>query len=218
MRIILVALIFCIGIVIAYFMTKPAAEQPIKIYNPVDLQPEMVENDLIRKGFGHTIGAFSFLDQTGKPFGSAQLKGKVYVAEYFFSTCGTICPRMNAQMQRVQQAYHGNLKFQIVSLTVDPETDSVAQLAHYAKAHEANPKQWHFLTGKKEDLYRLARRNFFLLKPAEVKNQGDVGSDFIHTNNFVLIDQQQQIRGYFDGTNPKDVDRLILHIGRLLAE
>jgi protein SCO1/2 len=218
MRIILVVLIFIIGVVSAYFITKPSEEKPIKIYNPIDVQPEMVEKDLMRKGFGHTIATFSFTDQTGKPFGSKNLKGKIYVAEYFFTTCGTICPRMNAQMQRVHEAFKNNTRFNIVSLTVDPETDTVAQLARYAQEHKADARQWHFLTGKKEDLYRLARRSFFLLKPAEVKNQGDIGSDFIHTNNFVLIDQHQQIRGYYDGTNPKEVDHLIQDIQQLLNE
>jgi protein SCO1/2 len=216
LRVILVGLIFVIGVFIAYFMTKPRTEKPLKIYNPVDIQPEMVDRDLVRQGFGHTIGTFSFTDQTGKAYGSEQLKGKVYVAEYFFTTCGTICPKMNAQMQRVQVALKDQTNFRIVSFTVDPKTDTVEQMARYAKAHGADNKVWHFLTGKKEDLYRLARRSFFVLKPAEAANQGDVGSDFIHTNYFVLVDEERQIRGYYDGTDAHEVDQLILDAKRLL--
>lgn len=218
MRVLIVALIFVAGVIIAYFLTKPSDEKPLKVYNPIDVQSEMVDKDLSRKGFGHTIQEFSFTDQTGKSYGSKDLKGKIYVAEYFFTTCGTICPVMNAEMQRVQEAYKGNDKFKILSFTVDPETDSVAQMKIYADGHGANPKQWHFLTGDKKDLYKLARRSFFVLKPAEAQNQGDVGSDFIHTNYFVLVDTQKRIRGYYDGTDSREVDKLIKDIQKLLEE
>ena len=140
------------------------------------------------------------------------------MAEYFFTTCGTICPIMNMEMQRVQEAFNGNEGFKILSFTVDPETDSVAQMKNYADGHSADPKQWHFLTGEKKDLYQLARRSFFVLKPAEAENQGDVGSDFIHTNYFVLVDRQKRIRGYYDGTDSKEVDKLIEDIQKLMEE
>lgn len=217
MRVLIVALIFVVGVIIAYFLTRPG-EKPLKIYNPVDVESEMVDKDLVRKGFGHRIQEFSFTDQSGKSYGSKDLEDKIYVAEYFFTTCGTICPVMNAEMQRVQASFKGNNQFKILSFTVDPETDSVAQMKNYADAHGADPTQWHFLTGDKKDLYKLARRSFFVLKPAEAQNQGDVGSDFIHTNYFVLVDTQKRIRGYYDGTNPKEVDTLIKDIQKLLEE
>ncbi|MDF3028181.1 MAG: electron transport protein SCO1/SenC [Fluviicola sp.] len=218
MRVLIVALIFVAGVTIAYFLTKPGEDETLKVYNPIDVESEMVDKDLSRKGFGHTIQQFSFTDQSGKSYGSKDLKGKIYVAEYFFTTCGTICPVMNAEMQRVQQAFKGNDSFKILSFTVDPETDSVAQMKLYADGHGADPKQWHFLTGDKKDLYQLARRSFFVLKPAEAANQGDVGSDFIHTNYFVLVDTKKRIRGYYDGTDSKEVDKLIGDIRKLLEE
>jgi protein SCO1/2 len=218
MRVLIVALIFVAGVIIAYFLTKPDEEETLKVYNPIDVEAEMVDKDLSRKGFGHTIQEFSFTDQNGKSYGSKDLKGKIYVAEYFFTTCGTICPVMNAEMRRVQQAFKGNDSFKILSFTVDPETDSVAQMKLYADGHGADPKQWHFLTGDKKDLYQLARRSFFVLKPAEAANQGDVGSDFIHTNYFVLIDTKKRIRDYYDGTDSKEVDKLIGDIRKLLEE
>jgi protein SCO1/2 len=91
-------------------------------------------------------------------------------------------------------------------------------MRRYAQKQKAIADQWHFLTGKKEDLYSLARKSFFVLKPAEVQNQGDAGSDFIHTNNFVLVDKQKRIRGYYDGTSEKEVTELIKDISRLLEE
>ncbi len=217
MRVLIVALIFVVGVIIAYFLTRPG-EKPLKVYNPVDVESEMVDKDLVRKGFGHRIQEFSFTDQSGKSYGSKDLEDKIYVAEYFFTTCGTICPVMNAEMQRVQAAFKGNNQFKILSFTVDPETDSVAQMKNYADAHGADPTQWHFLTGNKKALYKLARRSFFVLKPAEAQNQGDVGSDFIHTNYFVLVDTQKRIRGYYDGTNSKEVDKLIRDVQKLMEE
>ena len=116
------------------------------------------------------------------------------------------------------QAYKNEKEFKILSFTVDPDKDDVEAMKNYANGHGANPNQWWFLTGTKEKLYELARKSFFVLKPAEAKNLGDVGSDFIHTNNFVLVDQQKRIRGYYDGTSEKEVDQLIHDIDQLLHQ
>ncbi len=206
-----------IGIGFAYYYLQPK-EAPLPVINPVDLEEEMVDPELLRIGFGHTIGNFSFLNQNGELITQKEIEGKVFVAEYFFTTCGTICPKMNAQMQRVQHAYQGNDALRILSFTVNPDVDSVEQMKKYATEHGANDAQWHFLTGEKTQLYALARKSFFVLKPAEAQNLGDAGSDFIHTNNFVLVDNEKRIRGYYDGTSTEEVDRLIRDIGRLLSE
>jgi protein SCO1/2 len=215
-RFLFLGILFISCIFIAYFFILAPDDKPLPVINPVDVESEMVDSSLNRIGYGHKIGAFSFLDQNGKAFGSKQLEEKIYVAEYFFTTCGTICPIMNAQMTRVQETFKSNLDVQILSFTVDPEIDTVEQMKRYSQMHNANDKQWHFLTGKKEDLYQLARTSFFVLKPAEVENQGDAGSDFIHTNNFVLVDRKKQIRGFYDGTSDKEVDQMILDIQKLL--
>ncbi|MBP6090343.1 MAG: SCO family protein [Crocinitomicaceae bacterium] len=215
-RVLFLMILFVVGVFTAYFISKPSTEKILPVYNPIDVNEEMVDPELARIGYGHTIGDFSFLDQNGKVFTQEQVKGKVYVVEYFFTTCGTICPKMNAQMQRIQQAYKNSKKVALLSFTVNPETDTVEQLKRYAIDHEANDQQWHFLTGKQEKLYQLARTSFFVLKPAEVENQGDEGSDFIHTNNFVLVDQSGRIRGYYDGTSTKEVNQLIKDIQLLL--
>ncbi len=216
-RLIVIALIFVVGVLVAYYYSRPTP-QPLPIINPTDLEEEMVDPELLRIGQGHTIGSFSFRDQNGATITERSLRGKVFVVEYFFTTCGTICPKMNMQMRRIQDAYPSDNRLKILSFTVDPETDTVAQLKRYATAHHADDNQWHFLTGQKADLYKLARRSFFVLKPAEVENQGDVGSDFIHTNNFVLVDQRMRIRGYYDGTSSTEVTKLINDIKRLFDE
>jgi protein SCO1/2 len=209
---------FIVGVTISYQYLKPSEKKKLPVINPIDISEEMVDPELLRIGYGHKIGDFSFLDQNGKTITQRDVKGKVFVAEYFFTTCQTICPIMNKQMQRVHEAYRKNNQVNILSFTVNPEIDTVEQMKRYADEHKADAKQWHFLTGEKDKLYELARKSFFVLKPAESQNLGDVGSDFIHTNNFVLVDQEMRIRGYYDGTNPKEVDRLIKDIDLLLNE
>jgi protein SCO1 len=211
--------VFCIvGVTFTYFMIRPTEEEKLPVINPIDLEDEMVDPELLRVGYGHRVGDFSFTDQEGSTFTQAEVKDKVFVVEYFFTTCKTICPVMNVQMSRVHEKFKEKENFKILSFTVDPETDDVAQMKRYADEHKANSNRWHFLTGSRADLYRLARRSFFVLKPAEAENQGDVGSDFIHTNNFVLVDKQMRIRGYYDGTSAKEVDKLIHDIEILLKQ
>ncbi len=211
--------VFCIvGISLFYYHFSKPKNEPLPIYNPVDLDPDVVDPEMLRIGRGHRIGSFSFSNQDGKTITEKDVEGKVYVVEYFFTTCGTICPIMNKQMQRVQETHSGEKDFKILSFTVDPEVDDVAQMKHYAGLHKADGTQWWFLTGEKNKLYELARKSFFVLKPAEAQNLGDAGSDFIHTNNFVLVDRKMRIRGYYDGTNSEEVDQLIKDIDLLLEE
>jgi protein SCO1/2 len=218
-KIIGIGLVLLVFIPIAFFLLpKKTDKKSPEVLNPIDLNPETVDQDLLQVGQGHTIGAFSFQNQDGKWMGLDQVRGKVFVAEYFFTTCQTICPKMNDQMQRVQATFKNESLFSILSFTVNPEVDTIAQLKRYAETHQAIAGKWHFLTGNKEKLYEAARKSFFLLKKSEVENQGDVGTDFIHTNNFVLIDKKLRIRGYYDGTNPKEVDKLMEDARLILAK
>jgi protein SCO1/2 len=201
-----------------YFLSGGGRTKTLPVINPIDVQEEMVDPEMLRIGMGHRIGSFRFQNQDGKYITEADMKGRVSVVEYFFTTCKSICPIMNSQMQRVQKEFYSNNKVGIFSFTVDPDVDTVEQMKRYATAHQAKTGQWHFLTGEKADLYTLARKSFFVLKPAEAQNLGDAGSDFIHTNNFVLIDPKLRIRGYYDGTNPQEVTDLIKDIDLLLQE
>lgn len=218
-RILFLGLLFMILVPIGYYFLSGADRQEtLPVINPIDVQEEMVDPEMLRIGRGHRIGTFRFQNQDGVYITEAAMKGKVTVVEYFFTTCKSICPIMNSQMQRVQRKYAKNKNVGILSFTVDPQTDTVAQMKRYAEAHHAKSGQWHFLTGEKTDLYALARKSFFVLKPAEAQNLGDAGSDFIHTNNFVLVDPQLRIRGYYDGTNAKEVSDLLRDIDLLLQE
>ncbi|MDG1350848.1 MAG: SCO family protein [Crocinitomicaceae bacterium] len=203
---------------IAYYFNKPDGKKQLDIINPIDLDEDVVDPELRNKGRAHFIADFELTDQNNQQFRSKSINGKIWIVEYFFSTCKGICPIMNAEMKRVQSAYEKDINVVILSLTVDPDNDNPEVLKSYAQTHGAIKGKWFFLTGAKAKLYALARKSFFLLKPAEAKNQGDVGSDFIHTNNFVLIDKNRQIRGYYDGTNPEEVNELIEDIEILKGE
>ena len=210
-----------LGVTTTYFFMKPSNKEPIRYINPSEIAKEhedLVPEDLRNKGQGHRIGSFSFTDQNGNKITNEDVKGKVHIAEYFFTTCGSICPKMTKQMKRVNDVYHNNPNVKILSFTVNPDYDSVEIMRKYAEEHNVKGDNWHFLTGEKKDLYTLARRSYFLLKKAEVKNQGDAGTDFIHTNNFVLVDQHGGIVGYYDGTSKNEVDRLIKRISQVLNE
>tara|TARA_Y100000766_G_C18776426_1_gene541011 strand:- start:215 stop:874 length:660 start_codon:yes stop_codon:yes gene_type:complete len=217
-KIIFIFLLLLVCVPIAYYFNMPTHEKELAVINPIDLNSEMVDVELRTKGKDHYIADFDLMNQDGEAFSSKSVSKKIWVVEYFFASCMGICPIMNEQMKRIQSAYYSDTNVVILSFTVDPENDTPKVLKEYANAHESAAGKWFFLTGNKESIYKLARKSFFLLKPAEAKNQGDVGSDFIHTNNFVLIDENKQIRGYYDGTNRNEVDELIEDIAILQKE
>ncbi|MFB6306617.1 MAG: SCO family protein, partial [Flavobacteriales bacterium] len=143
---------------------------------------------------------------------SKRFQGKIYIANFFFTTCRTICPKMTKQFQRIQKEFENNDEILLLSHTVDPKHDTAEVLKEYAKKHNAIEGKWIFATGNKEEIYDLARKSYFT-----VTSEGDGGKfDFIHTENFVLIDKKKRIRGFYDGTSPKEVDKLIRDIKKLL--
>jgi protein SCO1 len=162
----------------------------------------------------HTIPNFSFTNQNGKIITQKDLNNSVYVADFFFTTCHSICPVMSSQIQRVAEKFKGNPEVKFLSHTVDPETDTVEQLNRYAIKHKADANQWMFVTGDKKELYDIARTGYLL--DASIGDGGP--DDFIHTQNFALVDKDNRIRGYYDGTNTQEVDQLIKDIELLLAE
>lgn len=217
-KLIIVLVITVAGIGAAYFIMTGEKEEKLPVLNPNELNAEVVDASVRDVGYGHTIGEFSLLNQDSITVTQSDVKGKIHVAEYFFTHCGSICPVMNQQMQRVHRKFKSNKDVKILSFTVDPENDTVARMKWYANKHNATGKNWHFLTGSKEELYQLARTSYFTLKPAEARNLGDAGSDFIHTNNFVLIDRELRIRGYYDGTNQAEVTKMMHDMEILLKE
>ncbi len=166
---------------------------------------------------GHQIRDFAFVDQEGHTITKDSMKGKIYVVEYFFTTCKGICPRMNENMDKVYEAFRGNNDVKILSHTVDPKRDTVAAMKEYSLRFDADPNQWHFLTGDKKELYDMARYSY-LVTAVDDTGTGDIASDFIHTDRFVLVDRDGRIRGQYEGTQSATVNQLITDIKELLKE
>lgn len=162
----------------------------------------------------HTIPDITLTAQDGKIFSTSSLKGKVTLADFFFSSCEGTCPRMASQLTRVQAAFALEKNLKIVSFTVDPARDSAQALQHYAERFHADTTQWKFLTGPKKTLYDLARYGFFL--PVQPGNGNS--EDFIHSDQMVLVDRNAHIRGYYSGTDSTAIDSLIVDIRTLLLE
>ena len=204
-------LVFVVGSTAAYQILQPKPRLPI--YNPSDLNPAVVDDDLERVGRGHRIGDFALVDQWGNKADSSLLQGKIYVADFFFTTCPTICIDMGANFQRIQETYKDEDRFHLVSHTVMPEIDTVEVMHAYGERMGAIKGKWHLLTGEKRELYRMARREYFA-----VMEQGTSFDehDFIHTENVILVDEKKRIRGFYDGTSDLDIDRLIGDIQILL--
>jgi len=201
-------------LIIGLFYTALKPKKSLPIYNPADVNPELVDSTVqyIRKY--HKIPAFSFVNQNGKIITDKTYAGKIYVADFFFTTCGSICPKMTNNMALVQQAYLTDSRVMFLSHTVFPEIDSVAVLKRYALEKGVDDRKWNLVTGDKKEIYSLARKSYLAVKlgkPSELYNM-------VHTENFVLVDAQKRVRGFYDGTNKEEIERLIADIQLLLQE
>jgi protein SCO1 len=192
-----------------YFFSK-AENRPIRYLAYFGPKNALKVNDTLY----HFIPDFEFTNQFNEKINQTTLKNKFYVTEYFFTTCQSICPIMNTNLERVYKEFKNNPDFLILSHTVDPETDSVNTLMNYAMQHGVTDKKWLFLTGDKKKLYELARKGY-LLNAEEGNGDAD---DFIHTQNFALIDKDKHIRGFYDGTDSLEINRLIGEIKLLEKE
>lgn len=162
----------------------------------------------------HTIAPFSFIDQDSQRVTHLTLAGKIYVADFFFTSCRTICPIMKTQMLRVYDSIQKYDDVVIVSHTIDPEHDDVARLHDFAGKLGVKSSKWHFVTGEKDSIYNIAQISYFVTA-LEDKTEPD---GFIHSGAFLLIDKQRRIRGKYDGTSEEDVNRLIQDIAILRRE
>ncbi len=162
----------------------------------------------------HTIKDFAFVDQDSSIVTNETFDGQVYVADFFFTSCPTICPVMKQQMLRVYELYQNNPEVGILSHSIDPEYDTVALLADFADRLGVSSATWHFVTGDKEEIYEIGEKSYMV-----VANEDDTApGGFIHSGAFLLIDQKRRIRGVYDGTIPEQVDILIKDIGRLTSK
>ena len=193
------------AIILTLFYSALKPKKTLPIYNPADVNPELVDSTVQYISKYHTIADFSFTNQNGKTITQKDYEGKIYVADFFFTTCGSICPKMTTNLSDIQKAFANNPKVKLLSFTVFPEIDSVPVLKAYAKKNQVNDAKWNLVTGDKKEIYTLARKSYLAVKlgkPSEIY-------DMVHTENFVLVDTKKRVRGFYDGTNKEDIKRLI---------
>jgi len=162
------------------------------------------------------VKPFSFTNQDGQQITERHVEGKVYVAEYFFTTCPSICPMLNTNMKKIYEAFKDEPGFMILSHTVDPETDNVTRLKWYADSMHVNTQRWIFLTGRKDSLYQTARNSYLLDDPAN--NLQNINDQFLHTQFFALVDRNGRVRKIYDGLKKAELEDLKKDIKRLLKE
>lgn len=201
-----------IFLVIAYRLM--VQEPKLKVWYPADVNPKLVDTSVqfIRKD--HKIGDFSFINQNGQTITNKNYEGKMYVADFFFTTCPSICPIMKDHMVFLQKELQNNPNVLLLSHTVMPEIDSVEVLKAYALKKGVDDKKWNLVTGDKKEIFYLARTSYLAV---ETGNPEEL-YDMVHTENFVLIDPKKQVRGFYDGTNMEDMKKLLNDIKILEKE
>lgn len=198
-------------LIILFLKTFSANEYVIPVLFEEGVEDPFETCEMVR-GEQHYIPEFSLTSHQQQSIGSEEMSGKITIVDFFFTSCPSICPIMSTEMERIDDAFRNEDDVQIYSISIDPEYDTPEVLSSYAELHRATPDKWHFLTGDKSDIYRLARCGFIL----PVADGYDDPEDFIHSDKFILIDDLGRIRGYYSGTNRDDVDKLILETKVLL--
>ncbi|GGA66890.1 SCO family protein [Flavobacterium palustre] len=193
------------AITLSLFYNALKPQKTLPIYNPADVNPELVDSTVQYVSKYHTIADFSFTNQNGKTITQKDYEGKIYVADFFFTTCGTICPKMTTNLAEVQKAIRNNPKVMLLSHTVFPEVDSVPVLKRYALDHGVDDSKWNLVTGDKKEIYKMARKSYLAVKLGKPSQLYDM----VHTENFVLVDTKKRVRGFYDGTKKEDIRKLI---------
>ena len=185
-----------------YHILKPTEILPV--YQPASVNNELVDSTIVHKINYHKISDFSLTNQNGETVTQKNYDNKIYVADFFFTTCQSICPIMTKNMKVIQDKLINDSEVLLLSHTVFPEIDSIEVLKKYAIDNNVIDSKWNLVTGEKKEIYNLARKSYLAAKD---NNFGDY--DMIHTENFVLIDKKKQIRGFYDGTDKEEINRLI---------
>jgi len=209
----IVLIVFSV-VTISLFYSALKPKKTLPIYNPADVNPELVDSTIQYKSKYHTIADFSFINQNGDTITQKNYEGKIYVADFFFTTCGSICPKMSTNLVDVQKAVLNNPKVMLLSHTVFPEVDSVSVLKAYAIKYGVVDSKWNLVTGDKKEIYKMARKSYLAVK----MGRPDQLYDMVHTENFVLVDQKRRVRGFYEGTNKEDIKRLLEDIEFLSQE
>lgn len=188
----ILSIIIYLGI---YTLLSP--EKMLPIYSPRDINPELVDSTVQHIGNDHKIADFAFTNQNGKIITQKEYENKIYVADFFFTTCPTICPKMSDNMVWLQNQLKNNPEVKLLSFSVTPDIDTPEVLKKYAIEKGVDDSRWNLVTGDKKDIYYLARKSYLAVKTGKPEELYDM----VHTENFILVDKNKRIRGFYDGTN-----------------
>lgn len=194
---------------LVFGFTLEELEAPLPFYQTADFSPVWKKSELGKEA--HRVGEFQLTDQAGRSVDNETVRGKLYVANFFFSTCPGVCPKMMGNLQEVQLAFAGDPGVMLLSHSVLPEVDSVQRLAEYAELMDMDSEQWRLLTGNAEEIYRLGRLSYFAEKPGQYTEV----DEFLHSELVLLVDGEGHLRGVYNGLLPLEMNRLIEDI-RLL--
>ena len=194
-----------IAVSIFYSILKPKPTLPI--YQPAEVNSKLVDTSIVHKIKYHTISDFSLINQNGDTITQDFYNDKIYIADFFFTTCQSICPIMTKNMKEIQDKLINDKEILLLSHSVTPEIDSVQQLKKYEIENNIDDNKWNLVTGDKKQIYDLARKSYLAVEDSEFGN-----FDMIHTENFMLIDKKRQIRGFYDGTDKNEIIRLLSDI------
>lgn len=186
----------------------------LPIYTPRDVNPELVDSTVQHIGYNHKIAPFKFINQNGKVVTNKDYEGKIYVADFFFTTCQTICPKMTTNMTWLQDQIKDNPKVKLLSHTVFPDEDTVEVLKRYAKERGVIDSKWNLVTGDQREIYKIARQSYLVVKTGKPEELYDM----VHTENFVLVDQKGRIRGFYDGTLLNEKKEGVKNVNQLLED
>jgi protein SCO1/2 len=193
------------------FFSCESGNTTLPYYNSQDLTPKWISQDEVK----HQISSFNFINQFGEIVSQETFKNKVYIANFIFTTCNGICPDMTSNMSLIQTEFKNYSDLSMISHSVTPEVDTVSVLRTFADSYGAIKDKWHIVTGNRDDIYALARKSYFADEDLGIKKSTQ---DFLHTENFFLIDKNKRIRGVYNGTLPADTERLITDIKTLKEE
>jgi protein SCO1 len=192
---------------------EEAVDGPLPLLGPYKVNDTIIDGMLKTDTTFTTVRPFSFIDQDGNEVSEVTTNGKIYVADFFFTSCPTICPKMKQQMLRLYNDFEENDEVIFLSHSIDPKRDSVARLHDYAEKLGITSDRWHLMTGERDDIYSMAKHYMIAAQEDKLAPGG-----YAHSGAFLLVDKNRQIRGIYDGTSPEEVDQLKLDIQKLLSD
>jgi protein SCO1/2 len=213
-RLFVIVFVILSAIILTLFNTALTPKKTLKIYSPADVNPELADSTVQSIAHHHKIAPFAFTNQNGKKITQQDYKGKIYVADFFFTTCQSICPKMTKNMAWLQEQIKNMPNVMLLSHSVTPDIDTVPVLKAYADEQGAIDGKWNLVTGDKKDIYYIARKSYLAVKTTTSSELYDM----VHTENFILVDKKGRIRGFYDGTNLDSADKDAKNVKQLLED